>query len=59
MKKGKVTLGSWRLDLAKQFGPAVCGSCIGPACVAVALLQLYKLKLAGWKAAQASSDAFI
>lgn len=59
MKKGKVALGSWRLDVAKQLGAAVCGTCIGAACVAVALLQLYILKLAGWKAAQASSDAFI
>lgn len=60
VNEGKVTSESWRLDLAKQMGPGVHETCVGAACIAVALLLLYKLKLARWKVAQASpSHAFI
>lgn len=58
VNEGKVTSGNWRLDLAKQMGPGVHETCTGEACIAVALLLLYKLELARWKA-QASSHAFI
>lgn len=39
VNKGKVTLGRWRLDLAKPMGPGAHETCTGAACFA-ALVEI-------------------